>query len=530
MEKRLLLAFLLSFIVLTFWSWIGTKFFKSSKQPFNSQLSENQSDTPKPDLIKIGISDMPEKITLPEESIESIENEKLKVEFSNIGGAIKSIHIKDYNASLPIYKILNIAGLESAVFKFNKTSENNLALVYQDENVIIKKEFVIYDDYSIHSHIELTPKGFNLMSKIPQLNIDYFTLDVSRLDVNKNVNSDKTLYEYALSINGIIQRKENAYKFSEKEEIKKIGNLDWIGFRDRYFCFLIKPNFKSAEVNTDYISEHVLKFFFGLSPNFSSISQSFDFIVYCGPQELNLLKKLSLDFDKFLNFSNWAILDSIAKAIYTSINLLYKLVPNWGVCIILISVTIYFAMFPLTLKGMTSMKRMQVIQPQIAKLKEQYKNNPQRLNQEILELYKEHKINPLGGCLPFLLQMPVFVSLYQVLWRSIAFKGANFLWIKDLSEPDRLLIFPFSLPVIGNELNILPILMSFVMAFQQKLSSKNMMAVDPAQIAQQKMMLFFLPIFIGFLFYKFSSGLSLYFTTFYILSTFTQWKMSKINK
>ena len=126
-----------------------------------------------------------------------------------------------------------------------------------------------------------------------------------------------------------------------------------------------------------------------------------------------------------------------------------------------------------------------------------------------------------------LLQMPVFIGLYQVLWRSVAFKGAKFLWIKDLSEPDRLFIFPFNLPVVGNELNILPLIMVVVMFFQQKISSKNMVISDPSQAAQQKMMTTIMPIFLGFIFYKFASGLTLYFTMFYFFSTFTQWKMSK---
>ena len=210
------------------------------------------------------------------------------------------------------------------------------------------------------------------------------------------------------------------------------------------------------------------------------------------------------------------------------IHWMHKIIPNWGVCIILISFIIYGAMYPLTMQGMASMKRMQAIQPIMTKLREQHKNNPQRLNKEIMELYKEHRVNPMGGCLPLVLQMPIFVSLYQVLWRSVAFKGANFLWIKDLSQPDRLFILPFSLPIMGNEVNVLPILMMGIMFAQQKLSAKNMVAMDPSQAAQQKMMTMIFPIFLGVIFYKFASGLSLYFTVFYLMSTLTQWKMSKM--
>jgi YidC/Oxa1 family membrane protein insertase len=168
---------------------------------------------------------------------------------------------------------------------------------------------------------------------------------------------------------------------------------------------------------------------------------------------------------------------------------------------------------------------MQALQPEITRLKEKYNNNPQKLNQEIMVLYKENKINPVGGCLPFLLQMPVFIGLYQVLWRSVAFKGADFLWIKDLSQPDRMVILPFKAPFIGDEINILPILMMIIMFFQQRITSKNMVITDPMQLQQQKMMGIFMPIFLGVIFYKFASGLTLYFTMFYVFSTFTQFHM-----
>ena len=127
-----------------------------------------------------------------------------------------------------------------------------------------------------------------------------------------------------------------------------------------------------------------------------------------------------------------------------------------------------------------------------------------------------------------LLQMPVFIGLYQVLWRSVSFKGAKFLWIQDLSLPDRFWTLPVTLPLLGSEFNLLPILMVIIMFFQQKLSARNMVVSDPAQVTQQKMMAVIMPPFLGIIFYKFASGLTLYFTMFYLFSAVTQWKMSKV--
>ncbi|MDD2680043.1 MAG: YidC/Oxa1 family membrane protein insertase, partial [Candidatus Omnitrophica bacterium] len=140
-------------------------------------------------------------------------------------------------------------------------------------------------------------------------------------------------------------------------------------------------------------------------------------------------------------------------------------------------------------------------------LRKQYKDNPQKMNKEIMELYRTHKVNPFGGCLPLILQMPIFFALYNALMRSVALKGAKFLWIKDLSEPDKLFILPVSLPVLSNEFNILPLIMAIGMFFQQKISSA---AASGPSAEQQKIMLIVMPVMFGLIFYRMPSGLVLY--------------------
>lgn len=169
------------------------------------------------------------------------------------------------------------------------------------------------------------------------------------------------------------------------------------------------------------------------------------------------------------------------------------------------------------------MKEMQVLQPKIEALRKAYKDNPQRMNKEIMELYKEHKVNPFGGCLPLLLQMPIFFALYQALMRSIALKGASFLWIKDLSEPDRLFMLPFSIPVLGNEINILPIVMAIGMFAQQKISMSQ--AATGTSADQQKMMMILMPLMFGLIFYHMPSGLVLYWFVNSALMLFYQFKI-----
>jgi YidC/Oxa1 family membrane protein insertase len=172
------------------------------------------------------------------------------------------------------------------------------------------------------------------------------------------------------------------------------------------------------------------------------------------------------------------------------------------------------------------MKKMQTLQPEIEKLRSQYKDQPQKLNKEIMEMYRQNKVNPFSGCLPMFLQIPVFFALYQTLMRTIELKGASFLWIKDLSETDKLFILPKSLPIIGNEINILPIVMIVAMFLQQKLSMKS--AGSSTIQEQQKMMMFMMPVLFGFLFYHFPSGLTLYWVSYTILSILSQRRINRL--
>ena len=155
------------------------------------------------------------------------------------------------------------------------------------------------------------------------------------------------------------------------------------------------------------------------------------------------------------------------------------------------------------------MKAMQAIQPETEQIRKAYSDNPQKMNKEIMGLYKKNKINPVGGCLPMLLQLPIFMSLYQVLLRSVALRGAHFLWIKDLAGPDAAFTLPQKLPIIGSHINILPILMAIAMWAQQKISQGGGKEVSE----QQKMMATIMPVMFGFIFYNMPSGLVLYWFT-----------------
>ena len=166
------------------------------------------------------------------------------------------------------------------------------------------------------------------------------------------------------------------------------------------------------------------------------------------------------------------------------------------------------------------MKDMQKIQPLMTEIREKYKDEPQRMNSEMMKLYKEHGVNPVGGCLPMILQMPLLIALFIVFRSTIQLRGAMFIpgWITDLSQPDTLFMLPFSLPMYGDQFNLLPILMALTMIFQSKMTMQ-----DP----KQKMMVYVMPIFMLVIFNRFPSGLNLYYTLFNLLTIIQQKYISK---
>ena len=204
---------------------------------------------------------------------------------------------------------------------------------------------------------------------------------------------------------------------------------------------------------------------------------------------------------------------------------MHAIIPNYGVILIIFSVLVKLIVYPLTKRSYQSTQAMQSIQPEVNALREKYKNNPTKLNQATMELYKKKGVNPLGTCFPMLLQMPLLFALFTVFRSTIELRGEPFIfWIKDLSAPDILFYLPFKIPLYGNYVCALPILMALSMYAQQKMMQPNN-ATGP-QADQQKMMQYFMMGFFFLLFNSFPSGLNLYYTLFNIL-TIAQQKLTK---
>lgn len=289
---------------------------------------------------------------------------------------------------------------------------------------------------------------------------------------------------------------------SKEEPIVFNGNIPWAGLQNRYYCSIFLTQGISEKVQTRLLDEKVFSMETelvsdgGMSPNHIRL--------YAGPKLYNVLKSYNLSMEQIINYGWFHIL---ASPLYFVLQFLYKWTGNYGVGIILLTVMVKILFFPLSQKGFRSMKNMQKLQPKMKQIQELYKNDKQKLNEELMKLYRDNKVNPLGGCLPMVLQIPVFFALYKVLLESVELKEAYFIWwITDLSAKD-----PYY---------ISPILMGISMYLQQKMTPS---VGDPTQ---QKIMQL-MPIIFTFMFLNFPSGLVIYWLANNILTIFQQYLIYK---
>lgn len=291
------------------------------------------------------------------------------------------------------------------------------------------------------------------------------------------------------------------------------GAIDWAGYEGNYFLCALVPLDGAGSSFTMQGNEALARMQLAgpldtLQPR---TEKHYDYHVYYGPKKLTMLKSIGYNLDRSVNFG-W--FDIIAKPTLWLLNMFYSFCRNYGISIILVTILFKAVFWPISQKGLKSMKNMQKLQPKMVKIKEKYKSDPTKMNQEVMSLYKTYKVNPLGGCLPMVLQIPVFFALYKVLLQSIELRHAPFmLWITDLSAPDRLWI-GFDIPYLGG-LPVLTLLMGASMFLQQKLSPTT---ADPMQA---KIMMF-LPVVFTFMFLNFASGLVLYWFINNLLSILQQ--------
>lgn len=489
MEKRMIIAVALSMGLLIVWPLL----FGPNKTPkvnenvvSTTQAVEENNETASINQTIPTPNNLDDKTAIGEEKFYTLKNDFLLLKFSSIGASLKQITI--FNNDIKTAKAVDFFSSKDEnpfYIDFIKNVNFSNVLVLEDKIVFtyekdLKTFSITYTFSKEHPYLINVTSTSSFENKTSlnialhqNLNIKDNTyglpLDAAdRIREYIYISKEETLREKLKDFKGSI------YKLSEKTE--------WFAVGDKYFSLAVL-NDKNLDISISKIEEGYFNF------NFLTPEGDLNFSFYAGPKDVDYLRPINKTLTQVMDYG-W--LSFISVPMLELMKFLYSLIPNYGVAIILLTLIVRLLLYPLQHKSMKSMKRLQVLQPQIKAIQEKYKSDKEKLNKEVMQFMKTHKVNPMGGCFPMLLQLPVFFALYKVLGNAVELYQAPFVfWIHDLALKD---------PVY-----VLPLLMGVMMFFQQKLTPNPSM--DPMQA---KIMLYMMPIMFTFFMINLPSGLTLY--------------------
>jgi YidC/Oxa1 family membrane protein insertase len=579
MDRQTTLAFILIGIVLMVWLYITapspTEIQPPKKSIDTTVVKEKEAQTPKQDLTESVKSDSAILKVLPEtssakESYIIVETKFARYELSTKGGNFYKVFLKKFNNW---YSPQNKSDEENfnnhvQLINYSKGGSYNFALVTEDGVALNSSE--LFFDYSgnyinklenndsLYIDFTLKLKDGRSIVKRYRFNSDSYEIknEIIFNGFNNYVSNnsfdliwnngirfvehnsvDEANYSNASAYSGGEQVIIDASSIGEKITKDFRGRVDWVAVRNKYFAAVMLPENPDLvegaylEGNRYSIGKDGVKEIYEARltlPFKDQIEEKHRFSIYIGPVDYKQLNTLGRNLIALVDFGSFFGLKFVVRPIAEYILLplfqfLHMFIPNYGFVIIIFSLIIKLLVYPLTKQSYQSMKKMQALQPKIAELKEKYKDDPQKLNSETMKLYSTYGINPAGGCLPILLQMPIFIALWGMFQSVIELRQQPFVWwIKDLSTPDVIYDLGYKLPLFGiQQISGLAILMGVTTFFQQKMTMK-----DPSQ----KMLVYIMPVMLTILFMTFPSGLNLYYFMFNVFSIAQQYYINKAGK
>lgn len=543
-QRNLFLAIFLTILVYVAWFYIfppkkQTVENVSENKVIESTVQKEQSPAPSSDFD----SDKELALIHPseEEKTTIVETPLYKAEFSNRGAVIKQLHLKkfketnkkdsdlkfliDKNMLNGTYAVTfdspSLKGLDGAFF----ISDNDSSIHVSDQKQQLKYAWKSENGLIIEKIFEFSHDSYQISMKVLVKNgTDEIVKENARIGL-KNKIIDKSNIAFvgpSLYINKEL-KEVNPRKIDKENHFK--GSVNWLAIQDRYFIMgLIPKNSVESDVdlsynnNTEIIETSLVQDTGEIHPG--SVKEM-SFGIYAGPKIASALKDIGSDMDKVVDFG---MFDVLAKPCLYLMNLIHdNIIRNYGIAIILLTILFKVILWPLGTKSYKSMNDMKKLQPLVNDIRQKHANNKQKMNEEMMNLYKTYKVNPLSGCLPLIVQMPIFFAFYKMLYSAIELRHAPFFgWIHDLSAPDRLFNFGFTIPYFEppTGIPVLTLLMGSSMFLQQKMSPP---AGDPAQAKMMMLM----PVFMTFIFLNFSSGLVLYWLVNNIVSIIQQYYIMK---
>ena len=555
-QMRLLLAIVLSFLVFVVWQWLVVDPEMAKQPPVQETVTES---TPAPEEAgatattqtaekppamqaeqSVAAATRPTRVDREARSIR-VETPLYTAVFNEKGAALDDLILNNYRESIEkdsalkdmipeeARQITFQTGWEGVVppplgdpLYILNTAKDEVRV--QDNKETIEFQHTMAEGVTTIKEFTFLPDSYLIDLKVTVINQSSAPLVGKSTVKIANVVGDpdsRITFEGPMALTGGNLEEIKIKEIEKKPELE--GTFRWIGITDRYFMSVLIPEeptpgtMKMERVGEAMVIAQMVLPQTTILPGQKDV---FEYKAFIGPKETEMLTKANYDLGEAVNFG---MFDFLAKPFLWIMHQIYKVIPNYGVAIIILTLITKIILWPLGNKSYKSMNDMKRMQPLMAEIREKHKNDKKKMNEETMALYRTYKINPMGGCLPMVVQLPVFFALYRMLYQAIELRHAPFFgWINDLSAPDRLFRFGFSIPFMEPPYGIpvLTIVMGATMFLQQKMSP------PPGDPTQAKMMMF-MPLIFTVIFINFSAGLVLYWLINNIFSIAQQYYIQK---
>ncbi len=568
MGRQETIGFVLIGLVLIIWMWMHTPPPPEEMPPDPDDPTEVERPEPRPeDPVDPEVTEIPEDprperdlgrwfshLVEGEEKVVTVRTDLFTANLTSYGGILKQFELTEYVTwdGRPVQLIDEEArGDLSILFtstdgRVIETRELFFEADFDDQDVLtptdddpvtltfalpIEDERELRKIYTFHNNRYDFDVRYELIEMHDIVaNFEYeIVWDHGILLTERDVSNEAEFAAAYAYMGGELEKLE-ARNFDQDYSATFSGRTDWVGMRNKYFALSMIPNTDVQPADGAYLSGRRVRLVgddpkenYGVAlrmPFRARNIETSEITVFLGPMEYNLLRSYDVGLDRMLSLGFWLIRPISEYLILPLLKFLNSFIANFGIVIIVFSILIKIVLHPLTKKQMRSMSRMQKLQPMMTELREKYKDDPQKMNREVMRLYQDYGVNPASGCLPMLPQLPILIALFTVFRSTIEVRQEPFaFWITDLSVPDRIIDLPFSIPILGADyLSGLALLMGITLFIQQK-----MMMKDPRQQA----LVYILPVVLTFLFTIFPAGLNLYYFMFNLLTVGQQYIVNK---
>ncbi|WP_019670116.1 membrane protein insertase YidC [Eudoraea adriatica] len=571
-EKKLdinsIIGFILIFGILIFWFYQNQptpeelEAQKAERAKVESQVAEEEPGTPEPVLEEtkidlqdsVAIADYKSAIggfgfTSAREGTTVLENEVLFLEVSNKGGQIVEARMKKFVTfdSIPIYLVKD----GNASFGINFSTRDNRVLDSRDlffepsiskngENQVLSMKAKVASDQFLEFRYEMKPNEYLVDYTMRSQGLSRVINDAQPINLNwklRGIRHNKSI-QYENRYTRLTYRHEDdkISKLSESSDDEEIENgVRWLSYRQHFFSSILatKTPFDTATLNSRNLVEEeskeaqVTKEFASVAPlKMEGGELSYTMNWYYGPTDIEVLAQYKdLGLADSIPYG-WGIFGWINRYVFTPFyGFLSSFLP-FGIAIVVMTILVRLAMSPVTYKSYLSQAKMKVLKPEITELTEKYKDNAMKKQQETMKLYNKAGVSPMSGCVPALLQLPIFYALFMFFPTSFSLRQKAFLWASDLSSYDTIAELPFTIPFYGDHVSLFPILASVAIFFYMMMTTGQNMQTQPG-MPNMKFIMYLSPLMMLFFFNNYASGLSLYYFVSNLITIFIMLAIKK---